>query len=80
MAETPTGRPRAELTDAQRVELVELRGRVEHLEAETRQGQADLVKAVRRIVKAGASHRAVAEALGVTRHTVRHMVEDGTSG
>jgi hypothetical protein len=80
MAETTAGRPRQELTDAQRVELVELGGRVKHLEAEARQARAELVKLARQALKAGASHRAVGEAVGVSRHQLRHMVDAGGSG
>ena len=63
----------------QRVTLLELRERVEHLETEARDAQAELVKQARQFVKAGASHRAVAEALGLPRSTLTRLVETGTS-
>jgi len=70
------GRPPSELTDRQRVKLIELAERRASLEAEARQARATLIREARKALASGASLRAIGEALGVSKWTVRTMLQE----
>jgi hypothetical protein len=68
------GRPRAELTDKQRVELLELAEHLGALEAEVRQVRHELEQKARAAAEGGASYRAIGEALGLSRGRVHALL------
>ena len=69
-----TKKSERELTDEERVHLIELNGKLASLESEARvlreQRKLDVVAALER----GASQRAIAEALGLTQQAVALLV------
>jgi transposase len=76
---TSAGRPPAELSDERRVQLIELAERLASVESEARQLRAQIVEAASAAVAEGASHRAIGEALGVAKQSVRALLDGGTS-
>jgi predicted ABC-type ATPase len=70
------GRPRADLSDEERVAGIELAERIASTEAQLRELQAERVAWARRAAAAGVSYRSIAEAIGLSRqHTFRLINE-----
>jgi predicted transcriptional regulator len=71
---SPAGRPRGELSDAARVELLELGQLAQVLEADARRAWNELARAVVAAQNAGASVGMIAEAAGLAPATVRNLI------
>ena len=70
----PVGRPRGELSDGERVVLIERAERVRVLDAEARQARHDLAVASRIAQENGASLRVIAEAIGLSDTAVHSLI------
>jgi hypothetical protein len=77
VSEKTTGRPPAELRPERRRELVRLRASIKR--SETKLGRLQTARAIQAAlaVDEGASHRAIAEALGVDKATARSYAARG---
>jgi hypothetical protein len=70
------GRPRLELSAARRRALEQLSLRIQHLTAELAEARAELTAVARTGRLEGASIRAIAEAVGLSRPRVHELLKD----
>jgi hypothetical protein len=68
------GRPRSELTDVQRAALQQLAARVARVHADLAAARIELAAAARVAHSEGASIRAIAEVVGLSRPRVHEMI------